>query len=80
MSKFSERLKIIRKAAGLSQEAAAQKLDIRYSTYRRYEQGGTEPTVSDAARIADYFAVSLDYLAGRSDERKNETTQKEEPT
>ena len=43
-------------------------MNIRYSTYRRYEQGGTEPTVSDAARIADYFAVSLDYLAGRGDE------------
>lgn len=64
MANFSERLKSIRKAAGLSQEVAAQKLDIRYSTYRRYEQGGTEPTVSDAARIAEFFAVSLDYLAG----------------
>lgn len=68
MATFSERLKFVRKGAGLSQEEAAQALDIRYSTYRRYEQGGTEPTVSDAARIADFFAVSLDYLAGRGDE------------
>ena len=50
MANFSERLKLIRKRAGISQE------------------GGTEPTVSDAARIADFFAVSLDYLAGRGDE------------
>lgn len=67
MSCFSECLKLVRKQAGLSQEAAAQALDIRYSTYRRYEQGGTEPAISDAARIADFFAVSLDYLAGRGD-------------
>lgn len=74
MASFSERLKATRKAAGLSQEAAAQALDIRYSTYRRYEQGGTEPTVSDAARMADFFAVTLDFLAGRGDEMTPKNT------
>lgn len=68
MSNFYERLKKARKTAGISQEEIAEKLDIGYSTYRRYEQGGTEPTISDAARIADYLNVSLDYLAGRTDE------------
>lgn len=68
METFCMRLKKTRKDAGLSQEAAAQALDIRYSTYRRYEQGKTAPTVSEAARIADFFHVSLDYLAGRTDQ------------
>lgn len=68
MAVFYERLKEVRKKAGIPQEDAARELDIRYSTYRRYEQGGTEPTVSDAARIADFFHVSLDYLVGRTDE------------
>lgn len=68
MSNFYERLKKTRKTAGISQEEIAEKLNIGYSTYRRYEQGGTEPTISDAARIADYLNVSLDYLAGRTDE------------
>ena len=68
MSNFYERLKKARKNAGISQEEIAEKLDIGYSTYRRYEQGGTEPTISDAAQIADYLNVSLDYLAGRTDE------------
>lgn len=68
MAKFCERLKEVRKKAGLVQEDAALKLNIRYSTYRRYEQGGTEPSISDAARIADFFGVSLDYLAGRTED------------
>ena len=66
--KFCERLRELRNKAGLVQEDVAHDLNIRYSTYRRYEAGGTEPTVSIAARIADYFNVSLDYLAGRSEE------------
>ena len=68
MAKFCERLRELRNKAGLVQEDVAHDLNIRYSTYRRYEAGGTEPTISSAARIADYFNVSLDYLAGRTDQ------------
>lgn len=70
MSMFSERLRECRKRSGLSQEDAARCLEVAYSTYRRYEQGGTEPTVSEAARMADFFGVSLDYLAGRGGEKQ----------
>ena len=69
MSTFSDRLKECRKKTGLHQEEAAKCLEIGYSTYRRYEQGGTEPTISEAARMAEFFGVSLDYLTGRKDER-----------
>lgn len=69
MNTFCERLKECRKKAGLSQEDTAKCLEVAYSTYRRYEQGGTEPTISEAARIAEFFGVSLDYLTGRKDER-----------
>lgn len=68
MDKFCNRLRACRQKKGLTQEDAAHLLGIRYSTYCRYEHGGTEPTISDAARIADFFGVSLDYLAGRTDE------------
>lgn len=47
----------------MSQEEAAVALDIRYSSYRRYEQGGTAPSVVDTARMADFFHVLLDCLA-----------------
>ena len=69
MEKFCDRLKQCRLEAGLAQEDVARELGIRYSTYGRYERGGSEPDISLAARIADYYRVSLDYLAGRSGEK-----------
>ncbi len=68
MEKFCIRLRACRQEKGMTQEDTAHELGFRYSTYCRYEHGGTEPTISDAARIADFFGVTLDYLAGRSDE------------
>ena len=70
MENFSNRLKKCRKEAGLVQEDAARELDIRLSTYNRYERGLSEPDISLAAKIADYFDVSLDYLAGRTDKER----------
>ncbi|MBR1497605.1 MAG: helix-turn-helix transcriptional regulator [Oscillospiraceae bacterium] len=67
MDRFCDRLRKCRQDAGLAQEDIARDLGIRYSTYGRYERGGSEPDISVAAKIADYFDVSLDYLAGRSD-------------
>ena len=68
MEKFNVRLRACRVRKGLTQEDTAHLLGFRYSTYCRYEHGGTEPDISEAARIADFFEVSLDYLAGRTDE------------
>lgn len=70
MGIFGERLRSCRMSKNLAQEDAARQLDMRYSTYCRYERGGTEPTISDAARIAEYFGVSLDYLAGRTENKE----------
>ena len=68
MNDFHVRLRQCRKQTKQRQEDTAKALEFAYSTYRRYEQGGTEPTLSDAARIAAYFHVSLDYLAGLTDD------------
>ena len=68
MTNFCLRLRECRKKRGITQEAFARELNIAYSTYRRYEQGGTEPSLSDAVRFADFFHVSLDYLTGRTDD------------
>ena len=67
MSEFSERLKQCRQAKGLRQQDVAEQLGISYRTYRRYESGETEPTISIALQLADFFQVSLDYLSGRTD-------------
>ena len=68
MDIFCERLKKSRKNMNILQEDAAKMLDIGYSTYRRYEQGGTIPLLTDAAKMAQLFHDSLDYLAGLTDD------------
>ena len=65
---FPTRLRACRKKTGLNQEDAARQIGIAYSTYRRYEQGGTVPDLLTAIQLADFFNVSLDYLAGRTDQ------------
>ena len=65
---FNERLHFLRKERKLKQEEAAKLLDISISSYRRYEQGLREPTISVLWRIADFYHVTVDYLIGRTDE------------
>lgn len=64
---ISERLKALRASEGLSQKAVADAIHIDERNYRRYENGETDPSVTNAAMIADYFGVSIDYLVGRTD-------------
>jgi len=66
MDDFKSCLKRCRLQAGLTQKEAAARLGIAYSTYRRYEWGSTEPTVSEAKAIAVFYGVTLDYLSGDS--------------
>lgn len=67
MSVFSERLVSLRLKSGLSQLAFAKEIKIGSRTYQYYESGEREPQLSTLVRIADFYGVTLDYLAGRSD-------------
>lgn len=67
MSIFSERLVQLRKSRGVSQIAVAEKVGVSPRVYQGYEYGKNEPGLSRLVHIADYFDVSLDYLAGRTD-------------
>lgn len=68
MGTLQERLKACRKQTGLSQENLAKEIGIVFRSYRRYECGEVDPPFSAIVKIADYFNVSLDFLAGRTDE------------
>ena len=68
MSVFSKRLVSLRKSKGVSQAFAAKEIRISPRAYQKYEYEESEPTLSVAARIADFYGVSLDYLAGRSED------------
>ena len=67
MSVFSERLTELRDSRNLSQKDVAKEFGVVVRAYQRYEYGEREPQLSVLVRMADFYNVSLDYLAGRTD-------------
>lgn len=68
---FAEILKRERKAAGLTQEHISGLCGISQHTWSRYERGEWIAKGERLTAIADALGVSLDYLMGRTEERKN---------
>lgn len=68
-SKFPERLKELRIEKGLSQRQLTEKLDNEFTqtAITLWEQGKRVPSLDAARTIADFFGVTIDYLAGRED-------------
>ncbi|MBQ6727836.1 MAG: helix-turn-helix transcriptional regulator [Clostridia bacterium] len=64
MNSFGEKLKALRTEKGLGQVQLAKELQVSKSVISLWETGGSEPTLSNLAKIAAYFNVSIDYLAG----------------
>jgi len=65
-----ERLRYLRKERGLSQTEAALRVQSDQSQYAKYENNRATPSLEMAARIAQEFEVSLDWLVGLSDRRE----------
>ena len=64
---FQERLRELRKGKGFTMEKMADELGISSGSISNYENGQRLPDIEIAAKIADYFGVSIDYLIGRTD-------------
>ena len=69
---FSERLKKLRKDAGLTQVDVANKLGISQPAYASWERGIKKPTQENLVKIAQVLNVSIDYLVGNSEEKSDE--------
>ena len=69
MATFPQRLQKLKMRHGVMQKDVAASIGVPLRTYQRYERGESEPQLSTLIRIADFYGVSLDYLAGRSDEK-----------
>lgn len=67
MSVFSNRLIELRNGRAISQSAAAKEFGVVVRAYQRYEYGEREPQLSTLIKMADFYGVTLDYLAGRTD-------------
>ena len=66
---FSGRLRELRKERGETQQQVADGLGILRQHYQKFESGENRPSLEKFLALADYFGVSLDYLAGRTDKR-----------
>lgn len=67
---FNERLRRLRKERGLTQAQTAEHLSIAWRNYQRLEKDGNAPSFLIFVKAAEFFGVSLDYLAGRTDARE----------
>lgn len=64
------RLKELREEFGYSQKGFASLIGVPANTYNQWEKGNRQPDFQMMSQIADIFDVSIDYLLGRSEEKK----------
>ena len=62
-----ENIKILRREKGLTQRDLANLLSISQNTVSNWENGITEPTVTQLQKISEVFGVSLSTLYGIDD-------------
>lgn len=75
-----QRLKDLREDMDLKQKDVYDALNMQKTTYTNYEQGKREIPFEVAIQIADFYQVSLDYLSGKTNDKKglSKNTLKEE--
>ena len=61
-----QRIRDLREDSDLTQEQLCKKLFMHKTTYTNYEQGKHSVPLDFAVVLADFYNVSLDYIAGRT--------------
>lgn len=59
---FSEKLQLIRKSRGFTQEELADKLSVSRQAVAKWESGQAYPDISNLIQISNLFHVTVDYL------------------
>ena len=67
---YRNRLKVLREDRDLKQAALAEYLQIHQTTYSDYELGKLNIPINVLHKLADYYGTSIDYLLGRTGEKK----------
>lgn len=62
-----ERLKNLRKKAGLTQKQIAEKLQVGQNSYSNWEIGKRTPIQPTIEKLAEILNTSTDYLLGKTD-------------
>lgn len=64
------RFRDLREDKDLRQEDIARLLDTTQTQYSRWERGAQEMPLHHAIRLADFYKVSMDYITGRTNNKK----------
>ena len=64
------RIRDLREDRDLTQQQLADHLQVHQTTYSDYELGRLNVPVPVLHALADFYKVSIDYLLGRTDEKK----------
>ena len=64
------RIKDLRTDIDKTQENFAKELNMHKTTYVRYENGDREPPFEFIIKLANFYNVSIDYIAGRTNDKK----------
>ena len=59
---FSEKLQLIRKNKGLTQEELAEKLSVSRQAVAKWESGQVYPEIANLIQLSNLFNVTVDYL------------------
>ena len=65
-----ERIRDLREDNDFKQIHLAEYLCVKQSTYSDYESGKINIPIETLLKLADFYTTSLDFLVGKTDERK----------
>lgn len=71
---LGERIKSLRGEKHITQQQLADYLAVGKSTIGMWENEKREPDIETLVKIAEYFCVSIDYLAGKTDQKLDDKT------
>ncbi len=60
-------VKLLRREAGISQQALADVLGISQQSINHYENHDIQPDIQTLMQMADYFNTSVDFIIGHTD-------------
>ncbi len=67
---YYRRIRDLREDNDKTQKEVAEYLGTHYQYYSKYEKGVNEISFERAIKLANYYDVSLDYIAGRTSNKK----------
>lgn len=71
---FSEKLQLIRKSKGLTQEGLADILCVSRQAVAKWESGQAYPDITNLIHLSEIFLVSVDYLVKDDECQKNKVS------